>query len=665
MELVHTLASSLGDVLSWPTFGFMLLGVAIGFVFGMLPGLGGPVAIAVMLPFTFDLSTSGAFAFLLGAISVLAMTGDITCVLYGIPGDPGSAALVPDGHPLAVKGQAGRAIGAMLGSSLVGALVGAVALILLIPILRPLLLQFGSPEFFMLSLLGLIFLIAFGGGSLQRGAITAAIGLLISMVGVNHSSGIARYTFGQLALWDGIGLVPVAIGLFAIPELLSLSARGAIATSKDSVGNVVAGMRESFSRIGLTLRCSLIGTAAGLVPGLGGTVAQWLAYAHSVQSSRDTTPCGQGSIDGVIGPGAAQNSKEGSNLIAMTAFGIPTSVTMSLLLGAMTIKGLVPGIPMLTDHLAVTTSFVWLIVLSHIVAIVLTLALVRSIVKITAIRASILVPLLISIALLGALAASNEFRDVWLALIFGILGVVMVKLDLPRPPLILGLVLGTLMERNLTIAVARYGASWLGHPIVLGLLIITIVGLILGRRRNSALTRVQEVAAVAEPAHVEASVPETYERLFFCCVAVVAIAAALTALQWPLDTRLFPLVISIPLAVIAVIRVVAGQTATGARTNSLRLPRWRLSRFQFHKRAQTLASFVGLALLVWLFGFGVGCPIATLISVRFIGSESWRTSALAAIGIALLMFSASYVLPLGMYRGSVVNLASLFPLPPS
>jgi len=628
----------------------MLLGVLIGFVIGMLPGLGGPVAIAVMLPFTFAMSTPSAFAFLLGAISVLAMTGDITAILYGIPGDPGSAALTLDGHALAVKGEAGRAIGAMLASSVAGAVVGAAALAVSIPVLRPILLHFGSPEYFVLALLGLTFITSFGPGSLVKGLITGGLGLLLSMIGVNQASGIARYTFGQLALWEGIGLVPVAIGLFAIPAMLDIAGRGAIAGSAKRVGNLFDGAKDTLANASLTLRCSLIGTGVGLIPGLGGTVAQWLAYAHTTQTAKAPAQIGTGMIEGVIGPGAAQNSKEGSNLIAMAAFGIPTSVTMALLLGALNIKGLVPGIPMLTEHLEVTASFVWLILLSHLVAVAMTVLVIKQLLRITSVRANLLLPVLVSIAFLGALAERNSFVDIWLTLLFGAISVILNRLDWPIPPLILGLVLGALMERNLTIAVARYGGGWLARPLVVAILAITVASLLVPPLRARLRRLPAIVPRDVAPAQkiVRRNVP--LEIAFTGLISIGSIAAVFGALNWPLEVRLFPLTIAAPLAALTLfqfLRCVRDARARATDTTAVKPPP------QAGRRASivTAASITGFAVIVSLVGFGIGAPIAALTYARFVGRERWLASAIVAACVATVMWGASKLLPVAIYHG--------------
>ena len=367
IDIVTSSLSGLYQIFTWSTFSLMLLGMVIGFAVGILPGLGGATTLALMLPFIFKMTPFGAFAFLLGMAAVTNTTGDITSVLFGIPGEPTTAATLVDGYPMTKKGEAGRALGAALLSSLVGAIFGAFALALAIPIVRPLVLTFGSPEFFMLSLVGLTFVASLSGGALLKRIIAGGTGLFLATIGIAPVSGIKRFTFGQLFLWDGIGLVPITIGFFAIPEIIDLAVQGShIAREKvGKLGGVMEGVKDTFRHLGMVIRCSAIGTLTGIIPGMGGATSQWLAYAHAVQSSRDPQRFGKGAVEGVLGPGAANNAILGGHLITTMAFGVPVSVMMAILLGAFFIQGLVPGpdmlIPEPRGHLALTFSFVWAI----------------------------------------------------------------------------------------------------------------------------------------------------------------------------------------------------------------------------------------------------------------------------------------------------------------
>ncbi len=500
--MIEALLEGLVLVLQWKALAFMSLGILLGFWVGLLPGLGGATTLALMLPFIYTMQPVEAFAFLLGMHSVTATTGDITSVLFGVPGEAASAATVLDGYAMAKKGEAGRALGAALASSLVGALVGAVALAVAIPIVRPLVLTFGSPELFMLSLVGIAFIAALsspGGRGMLRGFLAGALGLLLAAIGQDPQAGVARYALGTLYLWQGLDLVPVLVGLFAIPEIIDLVVRGTSIAGAAPAGKLsrgaFEGVKDTFRHFWLTIRCSLIGTFIGIMPGMGGAVAQWMAYGHATQSARtaeERRGFGQGDVRGVLGPGAANNSKEGGALIPTIAFGVPGSTAMAILLGGFFLLGLVPGPDMLSKHLAVTFSMVWTIVIANVVTVIACFALLNKLAQLTTVRGSLLIPVILVLVFIGSYTSNNHYGDLVVTLVFGAVGYLMVLSGWPRAPLVLGLVLGKIAENYLYISTARYGAEWLTRPVVLVLIAITaavIVYPLFQARRRAAAAR--------------------------------------------------------------------------------------------------------------------------------------------------------------------------------
>ena len=335
------------------SFLYMLIGCAIGFWVGILPGIGGGTTLALMMPFIYKMTPQEAFPFLLGMHSVVATTGDITSVLFGIPGEATTVATIVDGYPMAKKGEAGRALGAVLMSSLIGALFGATFLAFTIPIVRPLVLAFGSPEMFMLIILGLTCISTLSGHGkrgLLLGLMSGGFGFLVSLVGQDRQAGILRFTFGQLYLWNGLSIIPVMVGLFAIPEIVDLAVRGTAIAGNVQLGKLGKGVREgikdTFRHFWLTVRCSLIGSLIGILPGLGGGVAQWVSYAHATQSAKteeERAGFRQGRYPGGPGSGGGQQLQGGAGLIPTVAFGIPAGSGMAILMGAFFLLGLVPG----------------------------------------------------------------------------------------------------------------------------------------------------------------------------------------------------------------------------------------------------------------------------------------------------------------------------------
>jgi TctA family transporter len=417
--------------------------------------------------------------------SVVATTGDITSVLFGVPGEGTTAATILDGHAMAKKGEAGRALGAALMSSLVGALIGALALALSIPVVRPLVLTFGAPELFVLSIMGIAMISSLsgqGGRALLRGFLAGLLGLLFATVGQDPQAGIQRFTFGQLYLWGGLDLVPVLVGFFAIPEIIDLAVRGRSIAGELPQGKlgkgVWEGIKDTFRHFWLTVRCSLIGTFIGIMPGLGGAVAQWIAYGHAVQSARgakERSGFGKGDVRGVLGPGAANNSKEGGDLIPTIAFGIPGSSSMAILLGAFLLQGIAPGPDMLDKHLVLTFSMVWTLVIANIIAVATSFIFLNQLAKLTLVRGTILIPFILFLAFIGAYTSNNHLGDLVVLLFFGFLGYFMIRCNWPRSPLVLGFVLGKIAENNFYIATIRYGTSWLLRPTVLILIFLTLV----------------------------------------------------------------------------------------------------------------------------------------------------------------------------------------------
>jgi putative tricarboxylic transport membrane protein len=494
--MLEALWLGLTEVLQWHALSFMLLGVVIGFWVGLLPGLGGATTLALLLPFIYGMAPVQAFAFLLGMHSVVATTGDITSILFGIPGEGTTAATILDGHAMAKKGEAGRALGAALMSSLIGALIGAAALAIAIPIVRPVVLSFGSPEFFMVSIFGIASIASLsgqGGRSMLRGFLAGALGLMLAGVGSDPQAANLRYTLGTLYLWEGLGIVPVLVGFFAIPEIIDLAVRGSSIAAEDApkrLSGVMQGVRDTFHYWWLTVRCAIIGMYIGILPGLGGGVAQWLSYAHAVQSAtdaKDRAKFGKGDVRGVLGPGAANNSKEGGALIPTVAFGIPGSSAMAILLGGFFLVGLVPGPDMLTTNLNVTFSMVWTVIIANIVTVAASFLFLQRLASLTNIRGTLLLPFLVLLTFVGSYTNNNSLGDIVVTLVFGGLGYLMVRYQWPRAPLVLGLVLGDIAERYLWISTARYGTDWLGRPLVLLLIALTVVVIaipfIQGRRR--------------------------------------------------------------------------------------------------------------------------------------------------------------------------------------
>lgn len=646
LEMFSALYLGLLQVFNWSTFSLMTIGIGIGFVVGILPGLGGPTAMALMLPFIFKMSAVEAFAFLLGMTAVTATTGDITSVLFGVPGEPTTASTIVDGHAMARNGEAGRALGAVLMSSLVGAIFAAVALAVAIPVIRPLVLTFGSPEFFMLSILGITFVASLSGEDQLKGIIAGGIGLMLATIGLDPISGIQRFTFGQLFLWDGIGLVPITIGFYAIPETIELAVLGtSIAKQKvGKLGGVMEGVKDTFRHFWLVIRCSALGTFAAIIPGMGAATTQWLAYAHAVQSSPNKERFGKGAVEGVLGPGAANNSTLGGSLITTIAFGVPASVVMAILLGAFIIQGIVPGpdmlIPPPKGKLDLTFSFVWVIIISNAITVAICFLFLNTLAKVTQVRGAIIIPLILVLIYLGAFAEKNAFEDMIVVLFFGGLGWVMEKLQWPRPPVLLGLVLGPLAENRLFLSTDNYGLAWTMRPGVLIIFAVILTGVFypVWQRRKERLAKVSQAETVT--VSPQAGFQFGAKTLFTAVVIVILALALWQSRNFGIRAGLFPWTIGIPTLLFALVQFLkdmrGAKKADDAEAADVVPPE--IAR----KRTITIIGWtVGCFLLIWLLGFSWAVPLTIFLYLKLAGRESW-TVTLTVTFCAWLFFYALF-----------------------
>jgi len=638
MDMLHALVSGFLQCFNLSTFNLMMIGIAIGFVVGILPGLGGPTAMALMLPFVFKMSAVEAFAFLLGMTAVTATTGDITSVLFGVPGEPTTASTIVDGHAMARNGETGRALGAVLMSSLVGAVFAGVALGAAIPIIRPLVLSFGSPEFFMLSILGISFVAALSGEDALKGLVAGGIGLMLATIGLDPISGIQRYTFNQLFLWDGIGLVPITIGFYAIPETIELAVLGTSISNKQvgEFGGVMEGVKDTFRHWWLVMRCSALGTLTAIIPGMGAATTQWLAYAHAVQSSPDKERFGKGDVRGVLGPGAANNSTLGGSLITTIAFGVPASVIMAILLGAFIIQGIVPGPDMLLPppkgHLDLTFSFVWVIIISNIITVAICFLFLKPLAKVTQVRGGIIIPIILVLIYLGAFAEKNAFEDMIIVLFFGALGWVMEKLQWPRPPVLLGLVLGPLAENRLFLSTDNYGLAWLHRPAVIGIFALTLFGIFYPMIKS----RREEKAKAAVQGEIHTEDEDTGPRglkfglaAWFSIAVIVLLGIALwQSRNFGYRAGLFPWVIGTPTLILALAQL--GRDFYGKKKKTIA---GLAESVEIHvdiapelvrKRTMSIICWtVGFFLVIWLLGFSYAVPLTIFLYLKFAGKEKW------------------------------------------
>jgi TctA family transporter len=543
--------SGLIQVLQWPTIGFIFLGVVIGLWLGAVPGIGGLVGLVIIMPFTYDMSPVAAFALMLSLFAVLSTGDTITSVLLGVPGSAAAAATILDGHPMAKRGEAARALGAAYTCSMLGGVIGGLFMAASLPFILPMILWFGSPEFFMLAVLGLAMCGSLSGASMMKGIGAALIGLLIAQVGYAVIQPVPRFTFGTAYLIDGIPLIPMVLGLFGIPELLELAVKqtsiARVPKVESMYAGILHGVRDTLQNWWLLIRSSFIGIYIGIVPGLGASVVDWFAYGHAVQSAKDKSQFGKGDVRGVIAPEAANNSVRAGDLIPTVAFGIPSGATTAILLSAMLVHGLRPGTEMLTTKLDVTFSMVWTIILANIIGAVGLMFATFWVARIAFIPGNRLVPGVMLFVFMGCWIGSTDLGD-WVALLMGgAFGVLFKGAGWPRPPLIMALVLGPLMEKNFFLSMQGFGVEFLLRPAVLVILALVAITLYLSGR-GYLKTRA--------PGGMGQAFGEGYERnpLASAIVAGLLLAlflyAGMTAFRWSYSVRLFPLVTAWPAIVL-------------------------------------------------------------------------------------------------------------------
>jgi putative tricarboxylic transport membrane protein len=482
-DMLHSAANALLIILDPVRMLYLFGGVCMGLSLGILPGIGGVAGTALLLPFTYNLDPPTAFALLLGLGATTTTADPISAILFGAPGHAASAATTLDGYPMTRQGQAGRALGASYMAALIGGLFGAALMAVALPVLRPIILYIGSPELLGVAVFGISMVAVLSGNAPLRGLTAACFGMMLAMIGTDPQSGTLRWTMDSLYLWDGLPLVPLTLGVFALPELCDLAiGRMAIVQegqTLDTKTGMLLGVQDCLRHWFLILRCSWLGSAMGAIPGIGASVIDWISYGHALRTEKGAAQTfGTGDVRGVIAAESATNAREGGALVPTVAFGVPSSAGMAILLGAFLIHGLVPGPEMLTKHLDLTYSMVWSIAIANILGSGLCFAFSGQLAKVATLRYTLFMPGVLSLIYIGAFEASRNWGDVFSLMFFGMLGWAMKHFRWPRPPLVLGFILGNVIERYMFISIERYGVEWMLRPVVLVMFILAGLSLL-------------------------------------------------------------------------------------------------------------------------------------------------------------------------------------------
>lgn len=458
----------------------LLIGSVAGIIVGIVPGVGGLFLLAFLLPFTYTMDAHSAFALLLSATATVGTSNTVTSILFGVPGTAGGVAVMFDGKPLADKGRANEAMAATFVSSAIAGVFGVIVIALILPFMRPIILLFGPAEFFILVLVAIVLMAYAVEGDPIKSLLSGGLGLMASYIGLEGSTGNTRYTFDVLYLWDGLKIVPVIIGLFAVTEMMLLLEKGnklsgkALEASKEK-GGTRRGVIAAFRHWRTMLQSSFTGVWIGLLPGVGGETAQFLSYAQAQKTSKRGKYFGTGEIEGVIAADASTSSKDGASLLPTLLFGIPGSAQMAILLAAFLIFGIQPGPKMVTEQADVTYFLLFTLVIANVFATLVCLWLARHFASLARIKSVYLVASILVMSLVGAYTTTNNIGDIVVAIVFGFIGYAMVKTGMSRATFIIGAVLGPLLEQNFTLAHQIFGWGFLGRPIVL-ILILAMVG---------------------------------------------------------------------------------------------------------------------------------------------------------------------------------------------
>ncbi len=617
-------------------------GVIVGLIVGVVPGIGGIFGMALLIPLTYHLDPYAAFALLLGMGSVTTTSDTIPAVFFGVPGTVGAAATVLDGHAMAKRGEASRALGAAYSASMIGGVFGALILAASIPVVRPLILYLKTPEFFAIGVFGVSVVATLAGSQPLKGFAAAGLGMLLSFVGIDEQSGFDRWTFGEIYFWEGLPIVVVFLGLFGLPELGAFLLRGAVqeGAQAPSMAGMWRGIRDTLDDWALVLRCSSIGALLGAVPGIGIAVIDWIAYGHAARNPGSGPRFGSGNVRGVIAPESANNAKEGGSLIPTVAFGVPGSASMALMLGAFIIQGLVPGPDMLGKNAAITIGMVFSIAIANILGTVICLVLTRPLAAVARVPALIATPVILTFIVIGSFQNNMSAFDFATLLFLGAAGMAMKELNWPRSAFALGFILAPTLEKYFSLAHQISGWDWLTKPLVMLIFAAAAFNIV---RQGLQWWRTRSEARV-----FPASLPDA---AFAAVILVLSIAAFLTAIHFPTSAGLFPAIVSGLLAAVSAVLVLQAALrwwwAQDRNLAELSVPpgEWLPSSGPiFRAYAIIVALCIALALSVLALGHIAGGVVFIFVAMLVVRPEKPIAAILISAGVALCLYGIFDVL---------------------
>jgi putative tricarboxylic transport membrane protein len=474
MTTLNFLMAGFGAALQPQNLMFALIGCVLGTLIGVLPGVGPAAGTAILIPLTFKLDPTGAIIMLCAIYYGAMYGGTITSVLLNVPGEAASVITCIDGFQMAKQGRGGTALGIAAIGSFIGGVAATIALVVVATPLSKLALSFGPPEFFALMLVGLCLVTGLAGRSLVAGIMMTVVGLLLAMVGIDPVRGAPRFTFGVPDLYDGIGFIPVVMGLFGIGEILATAEKPVREIVKTNLSRLMPNREEWRRSMGAIARGTGIGFFLGLIPGVGAIIPTFMSYILEKRVSKNPEEFGKGAIEGVAGPETANNAYANASMVPLLTLGIPSSPTIAVLMGAFIVNGLTPG-PFLFQE---KPELVWAVIASffvgNVMLLILNLPLVGLWAKILDVPYQYICVGTLLFCILGAYSINQSVFDIWIMLLFGVIGYVLRKLDFPLAPAVLGIILGPQLEKSLRTSLEMSAGDYsifFTRPIAAGLLV--------------------------------------------------------------------------------------------------------------------------------------------------------------------------------------------------
>lgn len=478
------IAQSLGIVFSFSGLAVLLVGATLGIIVGVLPGLGPSIGLSLLIPFTYNLSPELSMLIMISLYMSAEYGGSISAILLSTPGTSAAAATAIDGYAMAQQGRANEAISISLTASTVGGILGGVALLVFAMPLAKLALQFGPAGYFAVGLFGLTSVAALSGGSLIKGIISVCFGLSLAMVGIDPIAGTPRFTLGYYELFEGVPFLAALIGLFAVSEAMIMVEKHSAVRQKveSAVGHVRMSSKLWLETWRSMIAGSVIGTLLGILPGVGGNIACWVARDYARSRSKNPKEFGRGAVTGIAAPEASNNATVGGALVPLLALGIPGSPTTAILVGALIMHGLHPGPQLFTEAPALVYAILFGVIIAAIAQYIVGSLFLPVMTKITKLPDAVLAAGVMIFAILGAFAIRNLMFDVWITLGFGVVGYFMKKLQFPVPPVILAMVLGYLIETNYRTALVSSQGSYsifVTDPVSLIFLVLSLISIMI------------------------------------------------------------------------------------------------------------------------------------------------------------------------------------------